>query len=281
MVKKTISMIFSSGRVKIPNTVTIILIMATLLLSGCATTNGLLPTKIAPAKKETPAKYLLGRDDVVSVTTDRHPEFTGVVIITPDGKASFPDKTNPTFMTLPFWKNLKLTGITKNQLGQEITKKLKKYLYTPQVTVSILQYGSKKYYVVGEVLKPGRYAMKGGSTTLMQAIFAAGLPTPDASLRRARIIHPNAKHPVSKKVNLYTLLYKGDLKQNVTLQPGDIVYVPSTIASKWNTLLAQILSPVSKASSLQSLYYQFDTDYYRRLYEYNKWYYQTRPGYRY
>ncbi len=281
MVKKMIPMIFSGRRVNIVNSVAIIAIIATVLLSGCGTTNQLLQAKIAPAKNKAPVKYLLGGGDVISVTTERHPEFTGVVIITSGGRASFPDKTDPTFVSLPFWKNLKLTGITENQLEQEIAKKLKEYLYTPQVTVSILQYGSKKYYVVGEVLRPGRYTMKGNSITLMQAIFKAGLPTPYASLRRARIIDPDPKKPISKKVNLYTLLYKGDLKQNLILRPGDILYVPSTIASKWNTLLDQILNPASKASSLQSLYYQFDTDYYRRLYEYNRWYYQTRPGYRY
>lgn len=257
----------------------IIAIITAFLLSGCGTINQLSQVEIAPAEEEIPDEYILGGDDVISVTTERHPEFTGVVIITPAGRASFPEGTNPTFMTLPFWKELKPTGITEDQLEQEISERLKKYLYEPQVTVSILQYGSKKYYVVGEVLKPGRYAMKGSTINLMDAIFEAGLPTPHASLRRARIIDPDIKKPVSKKANLYTLLYKGDLRQNLTLQPGDIVYVPSTIASKWNTLLDQLLSPASKASSLQTLYYQFDTEYYRRLYEYDRWYYATRPGY--
>ncbi|NOX97899.1 MAG: polysaccharide export protein [Nitrospirae bacterium] len=256
-------------------------IIVIVLLTGCAATGPLLQVEVAPAKQETPAKYILGGDDIISVTTERHPEFTGIVIIAKSGQATFPDKTDPSFMTLPFWKELKLTGITQDKLEQEITEKLKKYLYNPQVTVSIVQYGSKKYYVVGEVLKPGRYTMKGSSTTLMEAIFEAGLPTPYASLRRARIIDPDPKKPSSKKVNLYTLLYKGDLRQNLTLKSGDIIYVPSTIASKWNTLLDQILNPASKASSLQSLYYQFDKDYYKRRAEYDKWYYTTRPGYRY
>jgi len=256
-------------------------IIIAILLSGCVTANRSLQVDLIPttAKAATPPEYILGGDDVLSVTTEKHPEFTGVVIITQSGKATFPEKTDPTFVTLPFWQELNLTGISEDQLKQEITEKLKKYLYEPKVAISVLEYGSKKYYVVGEVLKPGRYAMKGSGITLMEAIFAAGLPTPYASLRRARIIEPDPKKPVSKKVNLYTLLYKGDLRQNLTLQPGDIVYVPSTIASKWNTILDQILNPASKASSLQSLYYQFDTDYYRRRNQYDKWYYTTRPGY--
>lgn len=254
-------------------------IIAMVLLSGCVTTNQLLQVEIAPVEEEISTEYILGGDDVISVTTERHPEFTGIVIIAQSGRATFPEGTESTFVTLPFWKEIKLIGVTEDQLEQEITERLKRYLYEPQVTVSILQYGSKKYYVVGEVLQPGRYAMRGSNITLMEAIFEAGLPTPYASLRRARIIGPDPEKPVSKKVNLYTLLYKGDLKQNLTLQPGDIVYVPSTIASKWNTVLDQLLNPASKASSLQMLYYQFDQDYYRELYKYNKWYYSTRPGY--
>ena len=280
--KETIPMILRERLTGLKYTNILMVIIAMVLLSGCITTDQSLRVDISPARpltEGTQNKYLLGGDDVISVTTERHPEFTGVVIITRSGRPSFPDKTDPTFMTLPFWKEIQLTGISEDRLEQEITEKLKKYLYEPQVTVSIVQYGSKKYYVVGEVLKPGRYAMKGGSTTLMEAIFEAGLPTPYASLRRARIIVPGSKKAISKKVNLYTLIYKGDLKQNLTLEPGDIVYVPSTIASKWNTLLDQILNPASKASSLQQLYHQFDTDYYRNLYKYNKWYYITRPGY--
>ena len=259
----------------------IIITVTAALLSGCATTPQLLQVANAPAGEAipAPAEYILGGRDIISIITQRHPEFTGVVIITREGRASFPLGTDSTFATLPFWEEIRLTGITKDQLEQEIAERLKRYLRDPRVSVSVLEYGSKAFYVVGEVFRPGRHVMRGSNINVREAIFEAGLTTPGASLRRTRLIRPHPENPTNKKVNLYALLYHGDLRHDLTLQPGDILFVPSTVVSKWNTVLAQILDPATRVASLQALYHQFDTDHHRRRFEYDKWFYETRPGF--
>lgn len=221
-------------------------------------------------------EYTLGPEDVFGVAVQRHPEFTGVIIIGKDGRVTFPVGAERTFRAVPEYRDLRPVGLTEEQLAEVIKQRLKKYLYEPEVTVSVVEYGSKKYYVVGEVARPGRYPMRGSSLDLQEVIFAAGLPTPYAALRRVRVIKPDREKPKFKRINLYALLYKGDLRQNVKVEPGDIVYVPSTVASKVNTMLSQIISPASSANALQRLYYEFDTEYYRTRYQYLDWYYRTQ-----
>ncbi len=226
--------------------------------------------------KEEMREYTLGPEDVIAVDIERHPEFSGIIIITKEGRVSFTTGADRIFRALPEYKDLRPVGLTIKQLEEVIKQKIKIYLFEPEVTVSVLEYGSKKYYVVGEVARPGRYPIKGSSLDLQEAIFEAGLPTPNAALRRVQVIKSNSRKAEFKKVNLYALLYRGDLGQNVKLEAGDIVYVPSTIASKVNTLLDQILNPASRADTLQRMYYQFDTEYYRTRYRYEDWYYKSR-----
>lgn len=76
--------------------------------------------------------------------------------------------------------------------------------------------------VVGEVKTPGVY--EAGS--LLGVILRAGGPTDFASRNGTRIYRENAA-PVD--VRLSDLLDRGDRKQDVVLEPGDLVVVPSRL----------------------------------------------------
>ncbi|MCK5287730.1 MAG: polysaccharide export protein [Candidatus Omnitrophica bacterium] len=187
--------------------------------------------------------YTLGKGDIVQISVREQEEFSGQFVIGPDGNIQY-----------TFVGDVKAEGLDKNQLKEEITKKLEKFIKIPEVSVIIAAYRSKFIYILGEVGRPGKYPMSGDAIKLRDAIVASGLPTRDAALRRVWVIKPGyTKKAEAKKVDIYKLLYKGDLKQDVVLKPGDLVVVSSTVPSEINRALTNLLSPITRAAVVEEL----------------------------
>ncbi|MCP4650133.1 MAG: polysaccharide export protein [PVC group bacterium] len=196
-------------------------------------------------KKEKHGEYTLGKDDVINITVRRHTEFSGRFPVGPNGKIQY-----------PFVGDVDLAGLNKNQATKKITGILAKFVATPEVDITIVEYNSKVVYVVGLVGYPGKYKMRSEFMPVREAILAAGLPREHiASLRRAIIIRPvEGEKPIVKKVNLLSLLYDGNLKLNYDLRSEDIVYVPSTALYKVSTILEQIVSPFTRSSGAYNIW---------------------------
>ena len=75
-------------------------------------------------------------------------------------------------------------------------------------------------FVVGQARQPGRYTVSSLST-LTNAIFASGGPSPTGSMRRIQLKRGSK---VVTEFDLYDLLIKGDKSHDVPLQPEDVVY---------------------------------------------------------
>jgi len=176
-------------------------------------------------------KYTLGPDDVILIEVRNHPEFTGQYPINSEGKIEY-----------KYVGDVILTGLTKLQAKERITQILSEYIIEPEVDVQIVQYLSKVFYVVGEVGRPGKFYMKGDTIPVREALVQAALPTNAAAMRRCRLISPNKNGKNNyADVNVYSLLYEGDLSRNVDMKPGDVLYVPATAIAK----LIQVISPVT------------------------------------
>ena len=108
----------------------------------------------------------------------------------------------------------------------------KDYLVNPQVSVSVQDYRSQRVFVLGEVEKPGTYAMT-GQTTLLDVLSQAGGPSKNAGRQVVVVRFPASEGPVipgaagsvTLRANLKRLL-DGDGGENITLQNGDTVFVP-------------------------------------------------------
>ena len=191
------------------------------------------------------SNYTLGKGDIIEIAVRNQSEFSGQFVVGPDGNIQY-----------KFVGDIKAEGLTKNRLKEVLIVKLEKFVKVPEVSVTILAYRSKFVYVLGEVRSPGKYPMKGDNVSLRETLVTAGLPTPSAALRRTYIITPKENKPVYRKIDIYKLLYKGVLKDNLTLAPGDLVVVPSTVPSEINRALSNLLSPFSKAASSAAIYQQ-------------------------
>lgn len=108
--------------------------------------------------------------------------------------------------------------------------------------------------VVGEVMRPGPYVLtpdaeKGGKPTVTQAIQQAGGITQLANIRQVQIRRPTRSGaPQMVAVDLWQLLKAGDLNQDLLLQQGDTIVIPTATtpdASEATQLAAASFSPDS------------------------------------
>ncbi|MFH1678891.1 MAG: polysaccharide biosynthesis/export family protein, partial [Candidatus Omnitrophota bacterium] len=186
--------------------------------------------------------YTLGKEDVLDIVVQNQPEFSGRFVIGPDGKIQY-----------SFVGDITAEGLNKDELKQVLIKKLESFVKIPEISIAIAEYRSKNVYILGEVFRPGKYPMKGDTVSLQDAIVQAGLPTPNAAIRRVYIVKSDPVKPTYRKIDLYKILYKGNTKDNINLITNDIVVVPSTVPSEINRALSNLLSPFGKAQSADAL----------------------------
>ena len=178
-------------------------------------------------------KYTLGPDDVIAIDVRRHPEFSGQYTINSEGKIEY-----------KYVGDVIVSGLTKTEVKERLTQILSEYIIEPEVDVQIVAYLSKVFYVVGEVGRPGKFYMRGDTTTVREALVDAALPTYSASTKKCRLITPNNTGKENYvEVNIYKLLYEGDLSCNLEMHPGDVLYVPATAIAKF----IRVISPVTSA----------------------------------
>lgn len=91
-------------------------------------------------------------------------------------------------IALPMIGIIDVHGMTEQQVRDEISRRLEKYMYHPEVSVFGAEYQSREVAVVGAVLKPGVYTLASRSQTVLQMVSEAGM-TSNAAQRLILIPH--------------------------------------------------------------------------------------------
>lgn len=81
---------------------------------------------------------------------------------------------------------------------------------------------SIQVFVVGQARAPGVYTVSSLST-LVNAVFASGGPSDQGSLRHIQLKRGDNS---AQEFDLYDLLVKGDKSHDLSLQSGDVVFIP-------------------------------------------------------
>ncbi len=160
-----------------------------------------------------PDTYRIGLDDQLMISVWREPELSMSVAVRPDG-----------MITLPLVNDVHVVGLKPLDLQQLLSDKLKPFVSEPQVTVIVQNIRSRKVYLVGNVSKQGSYNLEGGETVLQLLASAGGVGTfaKADSIYVLRIEnHKQVRIPFQ-----YKRAIKGKAKDDIVLQPGDVVVVP-------------------------------------------------------
>jgi polysaccharide export outer membrane protein len=171
------------------------------------------PVKV-PAGVPTPADYVIGPDDVLTVVFWRDKDMTSEVTVRPDGK-----------ITLPLLNDVQASGLTPDQLRAQLTESASKLFEDPTVVVVVKEINSRKVFVTGNVSKPGVYELS-APTTVLQMIATAGGLLEYAKAKDIRIMRTENGKPVSLKFNYKDVSQGKKLEQNILLKPGDTVIIP-------------------------------------------------------
>lgn len=163
----------------------------------------------APAPVD-PQTFVIGPEDVLMVRVWREPEHSGIVTVRPDGK-----------ITLPLLGDIQAGGLTPDQLDRQITQSLSKLINNPDVIVSVQAVRSKRYYVTGEVNKPGAYPLV-VPTTVLEALSLAGGFRDFANKKNITVLRGNKRF----KFNYNDVIKGKNLDQNIKLENGDFILVP-------------------------------------------------------
>ena len=154
-----------------------------------------------------------------------------VLILTGDVEASYQlDVTREGFVVVPQVGQIYVANLTLGQLEQLMGSRLSRVYSgvrgnnqgTTRYSISVARLRSNQVYVVGDVQRPGSYVVSSAGTALT-ALYAAGGPTVNGSLRRVEIRRGGR---IVDALDVYDYLIRGDASHDVRLETGDIVFVP-------------------------------------------------------
>jgi polysaccharide export outer membrane protein len=162
---------------------------------------------------------VIGPGDTVQVFVWRNPELSVTVPVRPDGKIS-----------TPLVEDMVAVGKTPSQLARDVEGVLGEFVRQPTVNVIVTNAVSsfRQVKVVGQVRTPQSVPYRDGLTVL-DVILAVGGVNEFAAANRSRIVRTKDGKQTELKVKLGDLVQKGDMRQNVALQPGDVLVVPESL----------------------------------------------------
>jgi len=159
--------------------------------------------------------YVIGPQDLLTIDVWHEPELSQSVPVRPDGKIS-----------LPLIGDMEVSGLTPRTLQARLAKELDAYIHKPQVTVIVREVNSRKFYIIGQIERPGTYPLSAHMTVLDALATAGGFRDfakvqqiyllrlrPDGSRNR---LHFDYKAAVNGKASY----------RDIELQIGDTLVVP-------------------------------------------------------
>jgi polysaccharide export outer membrane protein len=162
----------------------------------------------------TPEDYVIGPDDVLTVTFWREKDLSTDVVVRPDGK-----------ITLPLLNDISAAGLTPDQLRERILGEAARYLEDPAPSVVVKGINSRKVFITGEVAKPGPYLLT-APTSVLQLIAMAGGLQEFAQKKDIMVVRSENGRQITFPFDYAAVARRKNLQQNILLRPGDTVVVP-------------------------------------------------------
>ena len=157
------------------------------------------------------------------------------VPIGPDGRISFLEA-----------RSVPVAGLTVDEMRARLDEVLATSYKNPRTIVTPVEWHSKQYYILGAVVDCGAYTLDRPLTIIEAVARARGINTglyehntvELADMTRAFIVRGGSR----LAVDFEKLFGKGDLSQNILIEPGDYIYFPSGTVNEVY-LLGYVLHP--------------------------------------
>jgi polysaccharide export outer membrane protein len=163
--------------------------------------------------------YVIGDGDNLQISVWGSPELSLGVTVRPDGKIS-----------LPALGEVKASGLTPTELKDVLEKELASIVKKPIVTVIVTGMRNYDVLVFGNGAPPGIRTLN-KETTLLQFLSQLG-SVENADFEKAYLVRNNQKI----KTGFYELFIKGDLEQDIVLEPNDILFIPDNFDGRINVV---------------------------------------------
>jgi len=197
----------------------ITMILCATLLSACSSQP---PTAVTPFEDDISiAEYTIGNGDQLAINVWQNPDLSLSVAVRPDGQIS-----------MPLVGDAQAKGLTPEALSKSLSKKLSKYIRSPNVTTIVLAANSAIYSnrirITGAVNAQLSIPFYKDITVLDLVLEAGGL-TEFANADDAILYRKTPSGIESYPVNVDEILTEGILTTNYVLRPSDILIIPESV----------------------------------------------------
>ncbi|MBU0986696.1 MAG: polysaccharide export protein [Proteobacteria bacterium] len=166
--------------------------------------------------------YRVGGYDILDITVYEENDLSRQgVRISADGYISF-----------PLISRIKVVGLTTSEIEKLISNKLAQgqFIIDAHVSVTVSDYRSKQFMVLGPVKEPGSYPLK-ARERIIDGLSRAGGVVFGQGCNQMMIIrteNPDTEHErkIVIRIDLPALLHEGDQQSNLLLMDRDLLYIP-------------------------------------------------------
>jgi polysaccharide export outer membrane protein len=180
-----------------------------------------------PQLHERNPRYRIEPGDILELSFRYTPEFDQEVTVQPDG-----------FVQLKGIQNdVHIQGLTVPQVIEALKKAYVDVLNDPAISVVLREFEKPYFIAGGQVGKPGKYDLR-GRTTATQAVAIAGGFSDFSKNSQVLLFRRYSDDLVEVKVlNLNRVLKDKNYREDLELQPGDMLFVPKTFMAKIDRFL--------------------------------------------
>ena len=170
------------------------------------------PFQIDPVSTSSDAP--IGARDVLDIKVFQDSALNTRATVTDDGK-----------ITMPVIGKVDVSGLTPVQVETKIKALLDRYINKADVSVQVLEAGSKPISVIGAVMHPGRIGAT-GNLNLIQAITQAGGLAPGYG--RTLYVLRSGANGLSDQlaIDIDDLMIRGNPDLNIPLRANDVINIP-------------------------------------------------------
>ena len=158
--------------------------------------------------------YTIGPGDVIQLLVWKEPDFSGSFGVRFDGR-----------ITVPLVGDVQAAGRTPPEFSAFIEERLRRFLEVPQVTATVAEANSARYFVIGKVNNQGAFPYI-GPIRVVQALALAGGFQEFASLSKIFVIREVNGNLTYLPVNYKQIEDDRNLRPNIPLLSGDTIVVP-------------------------------------------------------